>query len=94
MHKARGWLVLAIENPDLFDMLRYEIMFEEEGLGWNNGRFPKLCFQEEKIEGIGIFETDVKNILAVDDEFIASNARDSEKAINTDVQLDSHVLAM
>ena len=51
-------------------------------------------FHEENTEGIVIFETDVKNKQAVNDEFIASNIWDSEKAIETDVQLDSQVLAM
>ena len=32
-HKARDWLILAIENPDLFDMLCYELIFEEAALG-------------------------------------------------------------
>ena len=91
-HKARDWLILAIENPDLFDMLCYELIFEEAALGQPNGQFPKLwkqIFQEENTEGIDIFETDVKNKPAANDEFIASNVRDSKKTIETDVQLDS-----
>ena len=96
-HKARDWLILAIENPDLFDMLRHELLCEEAGVGWPNGRFPKLwkrIFQEENKEDIDIFETYIKIERAVNDECIASNVRESKKAIKTDVQLDSQVLAM
>ena len=41
-----------------------------------------------------MFETYVKNKPAVNDKFIASNVRDSKKAIETDVQLDLQVFAM
>ena len=61
-HKARDWLILAIENPDLFDMLQHELLCEEAGVGWPNGRFPKLwkrIFQEEDEEDIDIFETHI-----------------------------------
>ena len=78
--KANDWLILAIENSDLFDMLHYELIFKEAAVGWPNGWFPKLrkhISEGENTEAIDIFEAAAKNKPTVNEKFLAWNIWDA-----------------